>query len=79
MESRLGPRRHGLLRGGGLAPPERWSSRQEVRELLARLYAWRVGWRWYAFAVSFWPAAYGIGMAIDTARGGQKRRDYGYQ
>ena len=47
------------------------SSRQAVRDLTARLYAWRVGWRWYAFAVLFWPAAYALGMAVDAALGGK--------
>lgn len=46
------------------------SPRQGVRDLAARLYDWRVGWGWYAFAVLFWPAAYGIGMTIDALLGG---------
>jgi hypothetical protein len=29
------------------------SLRQAVRDLVSRLYVWRVGWRWYAFAVLF--------------------------
>lgn len=53
------------------------SSRSAVRDLVRRLYAWRVDWRWYAFAVFFWPAAYGLGMALDAILGGQAP-DYPY-
>lgn len=48
-----------------------FSPRQSVRDFVAPLFAWRVSWRWYAFAVLFWPAAFFVGMGVDHAFGGK--------